>query len=73
MPVVHRWRGYRFHFFSADGGEPRHIHVEKDGKQAKVWLHDISFAIILGFKTAELSDILRRVLQAACSFGRGLG
>ena len=59
MPVIHRWRGYRFHFFSADGGEPAHVHVEKADKQAKVWLHDITFAYNFGFNASEMSDIIR--------------
>jgi len=29
MPLVFRWKGYRFHFFSNEGDprEPVHIHV----------------------------------------------
>ncbi len=34
MPTLLRWRGYRFFFYSADGWEPPHIHVYKDGKEA---------------------------------------
>lgn len=40
LPVVFRWSGYRFHFFSNEG-DPRelaHIHVEKDDADAKFWL-----------------------------------
>lgn len=59
MPVIHRWRGYRFHFFSADGSEPAHVHIEKDEKQMKVWLHDVTVALNLGFKVSELSDIIK--------------
>ena len=37
MPLVFRWKGYRFHFFSNEGDprEPVHIHVTKDGADAK--------------------------------------
>ena len=40
MPVVFRWNGYRFHFFSNEGNprEPIHVHVEKGDADAKFWL-----------------------------------
>jgi hypothetical protein len=46
---VLRWKGYRFFFYSADNWEPPHIHVYKDGKEAKIWLHDLTVAVNLGF------------------------
>ena len=50
MPTLLRWKGYRFFFFSADGWEPPHVHVEKDGEQAKLWLSDLRVAINMGFR-----------------------
>ena len=38
MPVVFRYRGYRGWFYEADLTEPPHVHVGKDGKEAKYWL-----------------------------------
>ena len=40
MPTVFRDRGFRFFFYSNEGSprEPVHIHVEKDGVEAKFWL-----------------------------------
>jgi len=37
MPVVFRWNGHRFHFYSDEGDphEPVHIHVAKAGADAK--------------------------------------
>ena len=35
MPVVLRWNGYKFLFYSKEPGEPPHIHVIKDDKQLK--------------------------------------
>ncbi len=29
MPTVLVWNGYRFYFFSNEGFEPPHIHVDK--------------------------------------------
>jgi hypothetical protein len=41
MPVVFRESGFRFFFYSNEGAprEPVHIHVEKDGVEAKFWLY----------------------------------
>ena len=39
MPTVLRWNGYRFYFFSNEGSEPPHIHVDKAGHTAKYWLN----------------------------------
>lgn len=40
MPEVFRDRGFKFFFYSNEGTprEPIHIHVEKDGIEAKFWL-----------------------------------
>ena len=38
MPTVLRWNGYRFYFFSNEGFEPPHIHVDKGEFSAKFWL-----------------------------------
>jgi hypothetical protein len=36
MPTVFRWKGYRFFWYQADGSEPPHIHIWKDGKECKI-------------------------------------
>ncbi len=59
MPTVLLWNGYRFFFYSADGGEPAHVHVAKAGKEAKIWLNDCSVAINLGYSAREIGDIVR--------------
>ncbi len=40
MPVVLRYRGFRFFFYSNEGNprEPIHIHVRGGGAEAKFWL-----------------------------------
>ena len=60
MPTLLRWNGYRFFFYSADGIEPAHIHVVKDGCEAKIWLHDLSVALNIGYSARDLNVILRR-------------
>ncbi len=57
MPVALRVKGYRFFFFSLEGHEPPHIHVEHAGRFAKFWLTPISLAKSRGFRSGELSEI----------------
>ena len=40
MPVVFRQNGFRFLFYANEGSprEPAHIHVLRDGTDAKSWL-----------------------------------
>lgn len=57
MPVVLRLKGYKIWFYQADLNEPPHVHIGKDGKEAKYWLTPISLARTGGFKEHELSQI----------------
>jgi len=41
MPEVLRVRGFRFFFFSREGHEPRHIHVEQAERYEKFWLDSV--------------------------------
>lgn len=64
MPVVFRERGARFHFYSNEGDprEPAHVHVVKDGADAKFWLRPmVSVAYNRGFGVRELTAIFRVV------------
>ncbi|HSH39560.1 MAG TPA: DUF4160 domain-containing protein [Chthoniobacterales bacterium] len=57
MPEVLRIHGYRFFFFSREGNEPRHIHVEQAERYAKFWLEPIELAESRGFRSAELREL----------------
>ena len=64
MPLVFRWNGFRFHFFSDEGDprEPVHVHVTKDGHNAKFWLYpDVALAYNYGFNGRILSDLEKLV------------
>jgi Domain of unknown function (DUF4160) len=63
-----RWKGYRFFFYSADGWEPAHVHVVKDGKETKIWLNDVNVAINLGYSARELSAIVRKTREQRTAF-----
>jgi hypothetical protein len=57
MPTVF-WSGpYRFFFYSGDGGEPMHVHVECDENLAKYWLDPVRLQRAGGFRRAELNRI----------------
>ncbi|WP_457638954.1 DUF4160 domain-containing protein [Persephonella sp.] len=55
---LYREKGYRFFFFSEERQEPPHIHVEKAGKVAKIWLNPVEISKNYGFTNKELSFIL---------------
>jgi hypothetical protein len=57
MPTVLRVGPYRFFFYSGDGGEPPHIHVERDHHVAKLWLDPVRLARSGGFRAPELREI----------------
>ncbi len=57
MPTVLKIFGYRFFFFSLEGNEPPHIHVEHGDNVAKFWLNPITLASSSGFRSHELAKI----------------
>jgi hypothetical protein len=57
MPEVIRIHGYRFFFFSREGAEPYHIHVEQAERYAKFWLAPISLSESSGFRSSELREL----------------
>ena len=61
MPTVLRVKGYRFFFFSLEGHEPPHIHVESAESFAKFWLGPVALAKSRGFRSGELSEIQRLI------------
>jgi Domain of unknown function (DUF4160) len=63
MPTVLRINGYRVGFFSADGDEPRHVHVDRDGHACKFWLEPLQLAKNAGFSRPELNEIYDLLLE----------
>ena len=59
MPVILRIKGYRFWFYEADLDEPPHVHVGKEGKEAKYWVYPIALARKGRFREHELNEIER--------------
>ncbi len=44
MPTVLRLSRYRFHFYSNEGNEPAHIHVDTPEGECKFWLGPVELA-----------------------------
>lgn len=60
MPTALRPGPYRFHFYSHDCAEPRHLHVDCENKSAKFWLDpDVALVENHGCARKELRDIER--------------
>jgi hypothetical protein len=62
MPTIYRYRKYRFFFFSNEGDEPPHVHVESGGSYAKFWLQPVTLAQSIGYNSREL-NILHKLIS----------
>jgi hypothetical protein len=61
MPLVFRYRDFRFFFYSNEGvpREPVHIHVERNEMEAKFWLKPVvRVAYNDGYDARTLRDLL---------------
>jgi len=64
MPTVLRIQGFRFFFYSNEGNEPLHVHVEKGDATAKVWLEpEINIAYSVGFSPSDERQLLKIVYE----------
>ena len=63
VPTILTVGPYRFFFYSADGGELPHVHVERERSSAKFWIHPVVLARSYGFARSELLDIQRIVAE----------
>jgi hypothetical protein len=58
MPTVLTEGPYRFFFYSNEGNEPPHVHVERNNNKAKFWLEEpVRMARNKGFAAYELTRI----------------
>lgn len=68
MPTVLRVAGCRFFFFSNERQEPAHIHVERAEAYAKFWLAPVRLAGSHGFRSGDLAELGRLVVEHAALF-----
>jgi hypothetical protein len=61
VPTILRIKGFRFFFFSREGNEPTHVHVEQADRYAKFWLTPIRLARSEGFRSAEILELRKLV------------
>jgi hypothetical protein len=57
VPTVARIGPYRFFFFSNEGTEPPHVHVQRERAHAKLWLRPVAVAAVRGFEAPEVNAI----------------
>ena len=61
MPVILRYQGYKFFFFSNEGipREPIHIHVRKGETTAKIWIDpSVVLAESYGLTSGQQKELL---------------
>jgi hypothetical protein len=63
MPTVARHGPYRVFFFSNEGLEPPHVHIQRDRSLAKFWLEPIALASAQDFTARELRYLERLVTE----------
>ena len=63
MPPVLRIGPFRFFFYAGDGNEPPHVHVERDGGEAKFWLEPIRLERSPGFRSKDVQRVHELVEQ----------
>ena len=68
VPTVLLAEGCRFFFFSNEGTEPPHIHVERGDGYAKFWLEPVELVDAVGMKTRELGRARLLVIQHRIDF-----
>ena len=68
MPTILVVDGYRFFFYSNEGHEPAHIHIEKGDGIAKWWLDPARKARSEGFSLAQRRRIRAIILEHEAEF-----
>lgn len=63
MPTILLTQGFRFFFFSGEGNEPPHIHVEHGDKVAKYWLQPVNLSSSVSFRSHELKKVRLLVIE----------
>ena len=66
MPVIFRYKGYRFFFYSNEGSprEPVHVHARSSDGEAKFWLKPVvHLADSNGFDAQTLRELTEVVEQ----------
>ncbi len=68
MPTVLRIGSFRFHFYSDEGNEPPHIHVETPDGECKFWLDPVKLARNKGVPPSTVRSIEKMVYEHLALF-----
>jgi hypothetical protein len=49
------------YFYSHEPNEPLHVHIDKGGASAKIWIETVHLASNAGFSSKSLGDVIRLV------------
>lgn len=63
MPTVLRIQAYRFHFYSDEGDEPPHIHIETPDGECKFWLEPVRLARNKGVPAITVRKLEKLVFE----------
>ena len=63
MPTIMKLGSYRFHFYSDEGNEPPHIHVETPDGECKFWLDPVRLARNKGIAPQNIRQIERLIFE----------
>ncbi len=63
MPTVLRIGAFRFHFYSDEGIEPAHIHVDAGDGECKFWLDPVVLAKSVNISPVDVRKIERLVFE----------
>jgi hypothetical protein len=61
MPTIARVGPYRVLFYSNEGLEPPHVHIQRGRSLVKFWLEPVAQASASGFQARELRELERLV------------
>ncbi len=61
-PTIQRIGPYRFFFYSNEGFEPPHVHIQEGRKLAKFWFEPMRLARSAGFSAREI-NVLSGLVQ----------
>ena len=70
MPTVWNDGKYRIFFYSDEGSEPAHLHIESAERRAKYWLVPIDLVWNDGFRSGELKEIVSILTENQAAFLR---
>jgi hypothetical protein len=64
MPTVFSKNGFRFFFYSEEGNEPMHIHVQYGGALAKFWIEpEVLLSSSIGLKPQEIKKAKNLIID----------